>query len=212
MRQVLDKRTRYVTVVLEDIYQPHNAAAVLRSCECFGVQDVYAVEGRNTFDISSKISRKAHQWLTLHTFKQAEAGDESCFKALKNKGYKIATLTPEAETRLDQLPLNLPLAFVFGTEKEGVSALARNESDFQVQVPMAGFSESFNVSVTVAITLYETMKRLRMPEIESGFPLSLTSAEKEAIWYVWLKNTVKKSQLLEQEFLQNIKRASNPGK
>lgn len=200
MREVLSNRTRFVSVILEDIYQPHNASAVLRSCDCYGIQDVYTVEDKHAFEISTGVTRKAHQWLTLHKFGSQNGGIISCLNEVKRRGYKIAVMSPDAEMTVEDVPLDGPIAFLFGTEKEGVSKDALSQADYKVKVPMYGFSESLNVSVSVAITLYQTIVRLR--KIKAAPDLGLSYPEKEELWYAWLKKAVKRSELIEDDFLK----------
>lgn len=209
MRAVLENRTRYITVILEDIYQPHNASAVLRSCECYGVQDVYSIEDRNLFEISTGVTRKAHQWLTVHKFHKGNGGTAGCLSEIQEKGFKLAVMTPDADMLLEDVPLDKPLAFLFGTEKEGISEEASQKADFKLKIPMYGFSESLNVSVSVALTLYQTMQRLRREKEISE--ICLRDAEKEELWYQWLSKSVKGSAAIEQRFLasQGILAKSN---
>lgn len=205
MREVLGSRTRHITVILEDIYQPHNASAVLRSCDCYGIQDVYSIEDRHIFEVSTGVTRKAHQWLTLHKYHAGNGGTQRCLEDVKGKGYKIAVMTPEANMLLADVPLDEPLAFLFGTEKEGVSEQAARQAEYQVKIPMFGFSESLNVSVSVAIALYQTMVRLKSLSNETGLQTGLSQAEQEEIWYQWLKNAVKRSGIIEQRYLHSLR-------
>ncbi|MEM1427250.1 MAG: RNA methyltransferase, partial [Cyanobacteria bacterium P01_H01_bin.130] len=94
-RTVLSKRTRQITVVLEDIYQPHNASAVLRSCDGFGVQDIHTIETRNDFSPNRNVSIGADRWLTLHRHNQANANNTTaCLSKLKSQGYTLVATTP----------------------------------------------------------------------------------------------------------------------
>ena len=89
IEQVLEARTRYLTVVLEDVFQPHNASAVLRSCECFGVQDVYVIEDRNAYTVNADVDQGASKWLDLARYGAARGGAPACFAALKDRGYRL---------------------------------------------------------------------------------------------------------------------------
>jgi tRNA (guanosine-2'-O-)-methyltransferase len=186
---VLNQRTRYVTVVLEDVFQGHNAAAVLRSCDCFGVQDIYCTENRNEFKPNEEVSMGASQWLNIYRFREKEKNNtEICYQTLREKGYKIVATSPHANAvSIKDLKLDAPIALVFGAEKEGLTEYALNNADESVYIPMYGFTESFNISVTVALCLYELINRLR----NSSINYSLSDQEKQEILLQWMKNSIK---------------------
>lgn len=161
-------RTRYITVVLEDLYQSHNASAVLRTCDCFGVQDVHIIENAHRFEVSHDIVRGASKWLSVYKYNRPEVNNtEHCLKSLKEKGYKIIGTTPhENDTNLEELELIGPVALVFGTEKKGLSAEARKQCDGYMRVPMYGFTESLNISVCAGISLHHLIWKLRQSELD----------------------------------------------
>lgn len=160
------ERTRHLTVVLEDVYQPHNVSAVLRSCDCFGIQDIHIIEGKHKYQPNEAIAKGAAQWLSLTRYSSSSDATAECFAALRAQGYSIVAATPhEQDTLIDTLPLDNKVALIFGTERWGLSSYALTHADAFVKVPMYGFTESFNVSVSAAITLYELTKRLRASSI-----------------------------------------------
>jgi tRNA (guanosine-2'-O-)-methyltransferase len=181
------ERTRYVTVALEDIFQAHNTSAVLRSCDCFGVQDVHIIEQKHTYTLHESVAKGASQWLTIKRYNEKGANNtERCFAALREKGYRIAATTPHAKDMLiDELQLDKKVALVFGTEQEGLSTYALEHADLFVKIPMYGFTESFNISVSAAICLYETVKRLRCSE----YNWRLTEEERIDLQLEWLMKT-----------------------
>lgn len=184
MREVLEKRTRYVTVVLEDIYQPHNASAALRSCDSFGIQDMHVVEVKNKFSVVKTVAVGASQWLDVYRHKSIQ----ECVQQLKRSGYRIVATTPHAKgTYLHELKLDQKIALLFGTEQYGLSKEAIEAADEYVTIPMHGFVESFNVSVTVALCLYDLVGRLRQFSVE----WQLAEDEKNEILLKWLEMTVK---------------------
>ncbi len=139
-------RTKHLTVILENIYQEHNASAVLRSCDCFGIQELHVVESENQYKVQRDIARGAGQWVDLFNYDQGEAPLLVCINGLKKRGYKIAALTPDANSNsVFDLPLDEPIALLFGTEWEGISDEARSAADYSVSIPMVGFTESFNL-------------------------------------------------------------------
>jgi tRNA (guanosine-2'-O-)-methyltransferase len=148
IEQVVRRRTRSLVVVLEDLEDPHNMCAVLRTCEGFGIQEVHAVAKRFEFHANSKITQGAEKWLDVEVYRDTSA----CLAGLKDRGFLICAtrLGPGSSSLLD-LPTGRPIALVFGNETDGVSDEALSRSDVQLQIPMQGFSQSLNVSVSVAV-------------------------------------------------------------
>ena len=161
-RQLFDRlaplRTRHLCVVLEDIYQSHNASAVLRSCDCFGVQDVHVIEKSNAFNPAGDVAVGSSKWVDYYRYgSTAEA-----YKALKDKGYRIvATLPHERDQMITDLNITEKTALVFGTELTGLSPEAVEMADAHVKIPMYGFTESFNISVCAALSLFSLTERMR---------------------------------------------------
>jgi tRNA (guanosine-2'-O-)-methyltransferase len=199
--KVLEQRTSYLTVVLEDIFQPQNASAVLRTCDCFGIQHVHIIENRNEFRVYREVAMGASKWLSLHKYNQKEQNSIEAIKRLKQSGYRIIATSPHLN---DHLLPDFDLskgkaAIVFGSELPGISETIMNEADDFLKIPMYGFTESFNISVSAAIVLYQLAQKLReQPEI--GWKLS--EQEKDDIKLAWLRSTVKHSGLLEKQFFK----------
>ncbi|HKK46489.1 MAG TPA: RNA methyltransferase, partial [Balneolaceae bacterium] len=143
INDVIANRTRFLTVVLEDIYQPHNASAVLRSCDCFGIQDVHIIENKNDFNPNKGITIGADQWISLHKHNQAGKNNtELCYNLLREQGYKIIATTPhDNDVTIDEVPLDQKTALIFGAEYTGLSDYALEEADGYAKIPMMGFSE-----------------------------------------------------------------------
>lgn len=183
MDDVLSKRTRFISVVLEDIFQPHNISAVLRSCECFGVQDIHIIEKANYYRVNPSIALGSAQWLTLNHYKNSA----ECLQHLKDKGYQIAAMTLDDDSiPIDELNLFKPLALCFGTEETGLSKETIDLADVKVKIPMVGFTQSFNISVCAAISLYALTQKL----LHSDIHWQLTPAEKEILKIDWLVNSI----------------------
>ncbi len=176
------KRTRFLTVVVENVYQPHNASAILRTCDAFGVQDVYIIEKENKFQPNPGVSLGAEKWVNIYTSKDPR----KIYLNLKRKKYKIvATIPPDKNYPYKTLPEFKPkekMAIVFGAELEGLSEFWLKKADFYLTIPMYGFVESFNVSVSVAIVLYDLIHKLNK---KKGFYVSLK--EQKKILLNWLK-------------------------
>ena len=199
----LQNRTRHVTVVLEEIYQPHNASACLRNCDCLGIQDVHIIENRNEYRPNSGVAMGSAKWLTLHRYRSVVSAAET----LKNRGYRIFATTPNREGYEPvTLPLDAPAALLFGTEEEGLTEEAIALADDFLCLPMYGFTQSFNVSVTVAITLSRIAERLR----ESDVAWSLSEKEKTELTLEWYRGIVKRHELLEEEFWKRNEKESSP--
>ena len=200
-KKVLSERTRYITVLLEDIYQSQNASAVLRTCDCTGIQDVHIVEQRNEYEINREVALGANQWLSLHYHNQEKDNIYSAVKALKEQGYRIVATSPHAE---GSTPESFDLergraALMFGTELNGLTERALELADEFIQIPMVGFTESYNISVSAAITLYSLRKRLKL----SGIDWLLGEDEQSALLLNWLRSSIKMSQKIEVQFQNN---------
>ncbi|MBN8702166.1 MAG: RNA methyltransferase [Bacteroidetes bacterium] len=195
--EVIANRTRHITVVLEDIYQSHNASAVLRSCDCFGIQDVHIIEQRNKYTINPDVAMGAYKWINMHKYRSPENPTKECLQHLKSKGYTIVATSPHKSSyKLDTLPIDKKIALVFGTEIDGITSQVMEEADEFITIPMFGFTESFNISVSAALIMYELTKRLHKSELN----WHLSEDEQKVIMLEWLKNTVNKPELLEKEF------------
>ncbi len=206
IRHVLESRTRYITVVLEDIYQPHNGSAVLRSCDALGIQDIHTIENYNPLDISSGVTKNAHRWLTLHRYREeGEQNTKRCYQQLRESGYSIAATSPHEVKKtisLNDLPLNQKTAIVFGAEKFGLSEYAKNDADYNLQIPMYGFSESYNISVSAALCLYQAVHKMR-EELESG-AWQLSEKERTELHSAWIRKSVKNVSRIEANYLRGL--------
>jgi len=190
--RVLNNRTRYITVVLEDLFQSHNASAVLRSCDCSGIQDVHMIENSFKYAENPDVALGSAQWVNIIRYNKTENNTVDTIAELKRKGYRIVATTPHTnDIELPDLDLSKgKIALLFGSELSGLTSEALNNSDEFVKIPMFGFTESYNISVSAAICLYNLMERLRKSEIE----WRLSESEKIPILSEWLKTSVKDSE------------------
>ena len=198
--RVLADRTRYLTIVLEDIYQSHNASAVLRSCECFGIQDVHIVEDRNTYTVNRDVDLGAASWLDLIRYRTQDGKSiRTCCEALRSAGYRLVAASPQEDSaRLEEVSVDRPLAVLFGTEEQGLSAAARDEVDERVRIPMFGFTESYNISVSAALILRELTGRIRSSQVS----WRLSEEQMRSLRLKWYRRVVKGSELLERRYLE----------
>ena len=186
--RVLNERTRHFTVVLEDIFQPHNASAVVRSCDIFGVQDVYAIENKFTNKVSRHVAKGSQKWLNINRYKEDGDNTKTCLEDLRVKGYQIIGTTPHTDSCvLADFDVTKKSAFVFGAEKDGISDYIKQEADGFLKIPMVGFTESLNISVAAAITLNDVTSRLKKTNVD----WQLSDVEKKELYFEWIKNTIK---------------------
>ena len=198
-KQILSLRTRYITVVLEDIFQSQNASAVLRTCDCFGIQDVHIIENRNKFNESITVTRGSTKWINLYQYNQQANNTLFALQALKEQGYKIVATSPHLND-VDLADYDLKkgkTALVFGNEKKGVSEIVKKNADFFLKVPMSGFTESFNISVSVAIILHYLTNKMK----EESIDWRLTDIEQETLLLEWLRKSLKSGDLLIKKYL-----------
>ena len=197
--KIIKNRTSYITVVLEDIYQSQNASAVLRTCDCFGVQDIHIIENRNQFDVNPEVSLGSSKWLSLHRYNEKEDNTQSAITKLKADGYRIVATTPHSnDVNLEEFDLSAgKCAFVFGTELKGISETVKANADVFLKIPMYGFTESFNISVSAAIILHHLTHQLRSLDLH----WQLNDIERNELMVQWLKVSIKESDFLIDSFL-----------
>lgn len=201
LQEVLQNRTRHITVVLEDLYQTQNISAVMRTCDCYGIQDAYIVENRNEFEIHKDISMGADKWLTLHHYPHSEHNMKQCIDDLHAKGYTVvATLPDEKKTSIQDLSIDKKTAFLFGTELTGLSDEAIQYADCNALIPMYGFTESFNISNSAAIILSNFSERLRHSDVD----WKLSQNEQDEIYLEWLKKSLRDPEAMIKHFLANM--------
>jgi tRNA (guanosine-2'-O-)-methyltransferase len=203
---IIRTRTQHISIVLENIYQPHNISASLRSAECFGIQDVHIIENNNEFNEDANISMNSGKWLSIHHYKKKTNNTLHAIKSIKEKGYQLIATTPRSTddnviSLYDLKVSNSKIAIVFGSEVNGCSQDVINSSDHKIHIPMYGFTESFNLSVSVALCLHHLTHKLRA----SNIPWQLDKNIKKEILLNWLRRSIKSSKRIEQHYKDNIK-------
>lgn len=203
MDRVLQQRTRHVTVVMEDIYQSQNTSAVIRTCECLGLQEVHIVENYSKYGTNKKVLKGSQYWIDLVRHKSRSADNAvACFRQLKEQGYRILVTDPSPDgVSIHDVDVDTRLALVMGNEQRGISDQALAMADQKVHIPMFGFTESLNISVSTAICLSTLLAKLRQ---RNDVAWHLSDEEQIRIRLKWLRNVVKRSDLLEREFLKSI--------
>jgi len=202
-RKVLAERTRYITVLLEDIYQSQNASAVLRTCDCTGIQDVHIVEEQNEYEINRDVALGSNQWLSMHYYNQGEDNIYSAVDSLKKQGYRIVATSPHKE---GFTPESFKLekgkaALLFGTELNGLTKSALELADEYIRIPMVGFTESYNISVSAALALYSIRKRLE----NSTLDWRISEDERNELLLNWLRNNIKMSGQIEAKYIKEYR-------
>jgi len=202
IRQALSWRTRYLCLALENIYQPHNTSAVLRSCDAFGVQDVHIIENRNDYRINPGVELGTSKWLSLHRYKKGSHNTSETIEKLRSAGYRIVATSPHGDdTDLEDFDLHRgKTALFFGNELDGLSSTVLQEADEYMKIPMFGFVESFNISVSCALSLHHLVHQLHTSDI----PWQLEEEEREELLLQWLRRSIKKSEQIEEKLLTEI--------
>jgi tRNA (guanosine-2'-O-)-methyltransferase len=182
--KVLSQRTKHFTVATEDVYQLHNTSAVIRTCDVFGIQEVNIVEEQNSKRIDSEIAMGAQKWVDLNRFDSID----DAIKGLKQKGYQIVATTPHTnDTLLQDFDVTKKSCFFFGRETEGLSQEVLDVADCFLKIPMVGFTESLNISVSAAIILQHVTTELKQSDIH----WQLSEQEVLEKRLDWIKKTVK---------------------
>lgn len=165
-RAILANRTRHFTVAVENIFQSHNASAVMRSCDCFGVQDLHVIANHNKYKLSKDVAMGAEKWVDMHSYYKKENNTQDCIDHLKAEGYQIVATTPHTnDVLLPDFDITKKSAFFFGTEISGLSDIVLDQADAFVRIPMYGFTESYNISVSAALVLHDVVTRLKRSDV-----------------------------------------------
>lgn len=195
-KKILALRTHHITIAMEDVYQLHNTSAVMRSCEVFGVQGLHVIEQKFGKRIDREIAMGAQKWVDVHRYNSIS----NCMETLRNQGYQIIATTPHNDSCfLHEFDISKRSAIFFGTEKEGLSPEIMEQADGFLKIPMVGFTESLNISVSAAIVIQDLTTRLR----QSGLNWHLTEKEILEYRFQWTKNSIKDVDRIMERFYQN---------
>lgn len=202
MTDVLNRRTDYLTIVLEDLHYSQNASSVIRHCDAFGIQNIYIIENRNRFKLKNHAVRGTLKWVGLNTFSKQKHNSLSTINNLKEQGYRIIATSPRPGGKT---PATFDLkkgktAIFFGNERDGLSDEVLSNADEFLHIPMEGFVESLNISATCAIILQQLGERLR----DSGINWQLSYSEKNRILLNWLRGSIKKASHIEEAYNRTI--------
>lgn len=193
--RVLENRTNHLTIAMEDVYQLHNTSAVMRSCEVFGIQQLHVIEQRFAKTIDKEIALGAEKWVDINR----HISVQDCIDDLKASGYQIIATTPHNDScMLDEFDITKKSALFFGTEKLGLSKEVMEQADGFLKIPMVGFTESLNISVSAAIVIQDLTNRLR----KSGINWKLTEEEKLDKKIDWTRKSIKDIEFVESRFFE----------
>ena len=196
----IQQRTKHITVVLENIFQGRNISASIRSADCFGVQDVHVIENDNIFNDDSEVSMGADKWVTTTIYNQEEDNTAKAIKKLKEEGYQVIAATPH-NTDCDLYDIEISeqkIALIFGAEVRGCSEQTLKLADKRMRIPMYGFTESFNISVSVSLSLQHLTYKMR----NSAVNWKMSQDQQDETLLQWLRNSIKSSTQIEEKFLK----------
>lgn len=183
-KKVVHRRQKYLTVVLENIHDPHNVSAVLRTCDCVGIDKVYLIYNTNKFPKIGRVSSaSAKKWIELVRFNNVD----DCFAALKKDKYKIyATHISETKKNksLYEIDLTKRVAIVFGNEHAGVTDDVINKADGNLIIPMYGLIQSLNISVSAAVCIYEALRQREAKGMYTKSAYTKKELEKKLEYYL----------------------------
>ncbi|WCM42857.1 RNA methyltransferase [Flavobacterium sp. CBA20B-1] len=192
--RVLAQRTNHFCVAVEDVYQLHNTSAVMRSCEVFGIQNLHIIEQKFSKTIDKQIAMGAEKWVDINS----HSTTQNCIDAIKQKGYQIVATTPHKDAfLLDDFDVTKPSAIFFGTEKDGLSPEIMDQADTFIKIPMCGFTESLNISVSAAIIINNITTRLKKTAIN----WQLTEEELLAKKIDWARKSIKDIDFITERFI-----------
>ena len=206
LREILQRRTRHITVVLEDIYQPQNASAVVRTCECLGIQEIHVIENHHEYRLNPAVVQGASKWIELVKYNRTgEDNTRACIETLRQRGYRIIAMDPApGGVMLEQLDVGNKLALCFGSEEPGLSTTLQGLADETVRIPIHGFTQSYNLSVSAGISLYSLVTTLR----SSGANWQLDERDATDVYIKWLAQSTPSGQSLLEDFLKQLEGVS----
>lgn len=191
--KILENRTNHFTIAMEDVYQLHNTSAVIRSCEVFGIQELNVVEQKFGKRIDTEIAMGAQKWVDINRFNSMQ----NCMDSVREKGYQIIATTPHNDScMLHEFDITKRSAIFFGTERDGLSQEVIDQADGYLKIPMVGFTESLNISVSAAIIIQDITNRLR----QSNLNWQLTAEEILQKRLTWARNSIKDIKRIEERY------------
>ncbi len=200
----IEDRTKYLTIVLENIFQGRNISASIRSADCFGIQDVHVIENDNIFNDDPEVSLGAEKWISIKKYNQKNQNSIEAINQLKSEGYQIIATTPHnSDCSLYDLDISKnKTALIFGSELRGCSRELLSHADKKLSIPIYGFTESYNISVSVSLCLQHLTYKMR----RSNINWKLSVVQQEEVMLQWLRNSIKASKQIEEQFFSDYTR------
>ena len=203
MEEVLGRRTRHVTALIEHVQNPHNVAACIRSCDAFGIQDLHMVtESAQPIRVATGIGKGTHRWLTVHHHPDLA----TALSALREAGYRVLATDPGSDERratpVEEIDLNSRVCVAFGNERDGISDALREAADGLCVIPMHGFVESFNISVAFALAMSSLRRRRDAAE---GIGGDLEEIERARVLDRWMLAQVPQGTKVLEELVRRQK-------
>ncbi len=192
--KVLENRTKHFCIAVEDVYQLHNTSAVMRSCEVFGIQNLHMIEQKFSKTIDKEIALGAEKWVDIYR----HTSTQNCLESLKKQGYQIVATSPHADAHtLDNFDITKPSAIFFGTEKNGLSQEIMDQADAFIKIPMYGFTESLNISVSAALVINSITNKLRT----SALDWKLSEEDLLAKKIDWMRKSIKDIDFVTERYI-----------
>jgi tRNA (guanosine-2'-O-)-methyltransferase len=184
LKNVLTQRTNHFAMVLEDLFDPHNISAVIRSSECYGLQDVHVIEEIHPYRVNNSVLKGSFKWLSLSRYKERKR----CFETLKSQGYQIAVASTNTDKSIRDIDLSVPTAFYLGTEFKGNHPDTLAQADVHFKLPQYGVTESFNVSVAGGVLM--TYLDVWMQDHGGRDAFAFKDEKKDQLFYDWCERSV----------------------
>lgn len=192
MQNVVNQRSEYILPVLENVVQTQNAGAVVRTCECLGYNKLCVIENENEFALHKDVVMGAQKWIDICHYNTMRINTLQCIQEIRDNGYRIVATTPhEGGVSLEDFDLQKgKAAIIFGTESTGISQKVVNNADEFITIPMSGFTESFNLSVSAALVLYTLRQKLE----KSSIDFKLNDNLRNNLLLDWIKKSIRDSE------------------
>lgn len=201
--RIAPQRSKHLVVGLENIQQDHNASAIMRTMDCLGFQELHLIEKNNNYQFQRDIALGAARWLDVIQHQQEPEPILDGIKQLRQKGYQIVATSPHIKASTPQdIDLTQPIALFFGAEKHGISEELSNNADAFLHIPMHGFTESFNLSVSAAVVLNALRTRLAASHID----WLLSTIEQTQLKISWCERILNGGPQLAQKFRQEYQK------
>jgi tRNA (guanosine-2'-O-)-methyltransferase len=181
-KDVISRRTRHFTMVCEDLFDPHNISAIIRTAEVYGFQDVHIIEEINPYRVAKSVLKGSFKWLSLYRYQQREA----CYKNLRKQGYQIAVASTNATKTIAEVDLSKPTAFYMGTEFKGNNPETLSQADVEFILPQYGVTESMNVSVAAGVLMTYADIFLQRKGRDA---YTISGEEKEELLFNWYERS-----------------------